>query len=85
MGEGKEKKYIQRGREANHKKLLNTENKPRVGKVDDRGKWVMGIERALVGMSTGCCMQAMNHENLLLNPRAHCIQCLLANLTVNYI
>ena len=37
--------YKQRGREANHKRLLNTENKLRVeGGVEERGKWVMGIE-----------------------------------------
>ena len=54
MGEGG--KQLQRGRQANHKKLLNTENKLRVDGGGERGKWVMGIERALVGMSTGCCM-----------------------------
>ena len=37
-GEGEKRK---RGREANHKRLLNTEKKLRVFK---RGKWVMGIE-----------------------------------------
>ena len=41
-GEGK---GLQRGREANHKRLLNTENKLRVdGGVRERGKRVMGIE-----------------------------------------
>ena len=41
MGEGKGKKKLQRGREANHKRLLKTENKLRVvsggreGKVGD--------------------------------------------------
>ena len=46
MGEGKGKNsYKQRGREANHKRLLNTENKLRGGGgVGGRGKWVMGIE-----------------------------------------
>ena len=46
MGEGKEENsYKQRGREANHKRLLNTENKLRVdGGVEEWGKWVMGIE-----------------------------------------
>ena len=35
----------QRGREANHKRQLNTENKMRVyGRVGERGKWVMGTE-----------------------------------------
>ena len=38
--------YKQRGREANRKRLLNTENKLRVDGVGvrERGKWVMGIE-----------------------------------------
>ena len=39
--------YQQRGREANHKRLLNTENKLKVdGEVGGWGqeKWVMGIE-----------------------------------------
>ena len=39
MGEGKGENKLQRGREANHKRLLGTENKLRVdggeGKVDD--------------------------------------------------
>ena len=44
-GGGEGKKKLQRGKEANHKRLLNTENKLRVnGGVGDRGKWVMGIE-----------------------------------------
>ena len=34
-----------RGREANHKRLLNTENKLRVdGRMGERVKWVMRIE-----------------------------------------
>ena len=41
-GEGGKKK-LQRGKEANHKRLLNTENTLRVD-VGRRGKWVMGIE-----------------------------------------
>ena len=45
--EGKKISYEQRGREANHKRPLNTENKQRVngeGRWGERGKWVMGIE-----------------------------------------
>ena len=43
-GRGKNS-YKQRGREANHKRLLNTENKLRVDDgMGERGKWVMGIE-----------------------------------------
>ena len=41
MGEGKEKNsYKQRGREANHKRLLNTETKLRVD--GGGGDWKMG-------------------------------------------
>ena len=44
MGEVKGKKKLQRGWEANHKRLLNTGNKLRVDGGGGRGKWVMGIE-----------------------------------------
>ena len=46
MGEGKgEKRYKQRRTEANHKRLLNTENKLSVDGGDgERGKWMMGME-----------------------------------------
>ena len=56
MGKG-EKSYKQRGREANHKRLLNTENSLRVDGVWGRGEsgW-WALRRALVEMSTGCCM-----------------------------
>ena len=43
-GGGEGGKKLQRGREANHKRLLNTENKLRVDGGRRRGKWVMGIE-----------------------------------------
>ena len=43
-GRGRRKKKLQRGREANHKRLLNTENKLWVDGGGERGKWVMGIE-----------------------------------------
>ena len=43
-GRGKNS-YKQRGREANHKRLLNTENKLKADGGDGgEGKWVMGIE-----------------------------------------
>ena len=43
---------------------LKTENKLRVdGGVVRRGKWVMVLRRAPVGMSTGCCMET----NLSIN------------------
>ena len=43
-GRGKNS-YKWREREANHKRLLNTENKLRVDEgVGEKGKWVMDIE-----------------------------------------
>ena len=45
MGEGKGKKEFQTKREANHKRLLNTENKLRVDGVWGRG----GREEAKMG------------------------------------
>ena len=43
--EGEKNSYKQRGREANHKRLLNTGNKLRVDReLAERGKWVMGTE-----------------------------------------
>ena len=44
--EGEKNSYKHREREANHKRLLNTENKLRVdgGGVGERGKWMVGIE-----------------------------------------
>ena len=61
-GEGGKK--LQRGREANHKRLVRTENKLRVYGAWGRGEsgWWAG-RRALVGMSTGCCMET----NLSIN------------------
>ena len=42
---GREGKKVVTEREANHKRLLNTENKLRVdGRGGGEGKWVMGIE-----------------------------------------
>ena len=38
MGEGKGEKKLQRGREANHKRLLNTDNKLRVDGGEREGK-----------------------------------------------
>ena len=56
--EGEKNSYKQRGREANRKRLLHTENKLRADgqRVGKRGKCMMGIRRVLVGMSAGCCM-----------------------------
>ena len=49
MGEGRGKNsYKQRGRDANHKRLLNAENKLRVDReVGERRKWVMDIEEGI--------------------------------------
>ena len=47
-GKGKGRNsFKQRGREANHKRLLNTENKLRVIGRDVEGKWVTGIEESI--------------------------------------
>ena len=55
VGRDEEKNsYKQRGREANYKRLLNTENKLRVDGREGNGQWA--LRRALVGMSNGCCM-----------------------------
>ena len=43
--EGEKNSYKQKGKEANHKRLLNTENKLRV--VNMRGKWVIGIKEGI--------------------------------------
>ena len=67
MGEEKGKKQFQTEREANHKRLLNTENKLRVDGCGGSGGRGKRLRRALVGMSTGCCMEAMNHGNLPRN------------------
>ena len=58
MEEGKGKKsYKQRGREANRKRRLNTENKLRVdGGLGDGESGGWALRRAPVGMSTGCCL-----------------------------
>ena len=46
--EGGKNRYKERGREADHNRLLNTENKLRVdGGVGERRKWVMGIEESI--------------------------------------
>ena len=65
-GRGKNS-YKQRGREANHKRLLNTENKLRVDgewEGGESGWWV--LRRAPVGMSTGCCMETNLTINFIL-------------------
>ena len=61
-GRGREEKKL--GREANHKRLLKTENKLRVDggwKGRESGLWA--LRKAPVGMSTGCCMET----NLTIN------------------
>ena len=86
MGEGKgrKKSYKQR-REANHKRLLNTENKLKVDEVvGERGKWVMGIEEGtcwdeywMLYASDDSCNSTPKTKSTLYT--------LLANLTINYI
>ena len=45
MGKGRGKNsYKETGREAKHKRLLNTENEPRVDGGGKGGKWMMGTE-----------------------------------------
>ena len=46
----------------------------------ERGKWVMGIEVGTFWSEHW----VMNHRNLPPKPRAHCIQRMSANLTINY-
>ena len=59
MGERKGEKKLQRGRKANHKRLLNTEKKLRVdGGWEGGESELWALRRALAGMSTGCCMEA---------------------------
>ena len=58
-GEGKRKNSFREGGRQTHKKLLNTENNLRVDAPVGAGKGENGwwaLRRALVGMSTGCCM-----------------------------
>ena len=65
IGEGKGKNgYKQRGREANHKRLLNTENKMKVDDgVGERGKQVMGTEEGTCWDEHWVCMET----NLTIN------------------
>ena len=60
VGGGREKKE----REANHKKLLTVENKPKVagGKVGGGwARWGMGTKEGTCWVSTGCRMEVMSH------------------------
>ena len=60
-GEG-EKIVSNREGGKNCKRFLNTDNKLRVdGWQGRRGNGWWALRRALVGMSTGCCMEVMNH------------------------
>ena len=55
--EGGKNSYKQRKKDVNRKRILNTENKLRIngrGWREGSGWWA--LRRALVGMSTGCCM-----------------------------
>ena len=39
--------------------------------MGERGKWVMGMEEAPVGMSTGCCIAANVTINYILKKENH--------------
>ena len=76
-GGGERGKKLQRGREANHKRLLNTENKLRVDGGWQRGKWVMGIEEGTC-WGEHCVLCGSNEPwESTPKPRAHCM---LANM-----
>ena len=84
--EGRQNSYKQRGREANHKRLLNTENKLRVdgGGAKDRGKQVRGIEEGT------CCDEHsvlyVSDEPWESTPKTKStLYTLYVNLTINYI
>ena len=69
-GRGRGKKKLQRGNEANHKRLLKTENKLRVDGGWGRGEsggWA--LRRAPVGMSTGCYMESNLTINFILRKK----------------
>ena len=72
MGEGKKgEKKLQRGREANQRRLLNTENKLRVDGGWGRGEsggWA--LRRAPVGMSTGCCIETSLTINIIFKKKS---------------
>ena len=86
MGEGWEKKEIQTGREANHKRLLNSENKLKVNGGGGERKWVMGIEE-------GSCWdehwvlyvsQFDNKLYLKINKKSSCVYNKIAERTENH-
>ena len=82
--EGEKNSYKWRGKGANHKRLLNTENKLRVDGGVREGKWVMGIEG-------GTCWDEhwvlyVSDEPGESTPKTKStLYTLLANLTINYI
>ena len=67
---GRGKKKLQRGREANNKRLVNTENQLRVDRRWGRGEsgW-WALRRAPVGMSTGYCMETNSTMNFILKKK----------------
>ena len=55
-------------------RLLNIGNKLRLARGVGVGRWLNGqgaLKKTLVGMSTGCYMQGMNHWILLLKSLLH--------------
>ena len=84
-GREREKIVTERGREANHKRLINTENKLRADRGRERGKWVMGTEEGTCWDEHWVLYVRDESQESTPKPRAHCIHCMLANLTINYI
>ena len=86
-GKGRGKKSFKE-REANHKRLLNTENKQGWWGWGKRGKWVTGIEEGnfwnehwVLCVSDESWESTPEARSTLYTPYTSCI----ANLTVNYI
>ena len=51
--------------------------------VGEKGKWVMGIDEGTCWDEDWVLYLSDEHGNLLPKPRAHCIHCMLANLTIS--
>ena len=66
-------------------RLLNTENKRRVDGVGEREKWVMGTEEGTCWDEHWVLYVSDESQESTPKLRAHCIHCMLANLTINCI
>ena len=81
-GRGKGKK-LQRGREANYKRLLDTKNKLRVDRRErERGKRVMGTEEGTCWNEHWVLYGSDESQKSTPKPRAHCLHCMSANVTI---